>query len=432
MKEINNHTKKQFQSKFNDFRAPFPEDGWDRIEASLNAASKTKVLRRRWFVGAAAAVAALIGGGILFMQQPALQIDKEVTEVKPTSTESTEEIQTNENQSATFAQSKTNENVQNARTFVKQPKGTIQPIVISTEKPLPTFSENKKESVEEIERREKELVISEIKKEDIKEKDRLIREFAESGQKNYFAMEQESVKSSKQNKTLLALGGRGGLTAFQKTVNAPMSLRSASLANEGQSEKKELYTLSGVRDVSSNIGDNISEMEHAQPVSVGVTVSKEIFDNLYIETGLMYTYLYSSVKNRNIGLENKENQEIHYLGVPFNVNYNIFSFHRLNVYAAMGVMLEKDIYGTRKYRSLAVNEYSEGVNSAWESEEIKQKNLQLSVNAGLGISLPVYKNLNLYGKIGGAYYFDAKNEYKTIYSDRKVLLDLNVGLRVEF
>lgn len=173
-------------------------------------------------------------------------------------------------------------------------------------------------------------------------------------------------------------------------------------------------------------------MEHDQPVSFGVTVSREIIDDLYIETGLVYSYLYSRVRNANANFQVQETQRLHYIGIPLNLNYNIVSLSRFNVYASVGGTIEKDLYGD--FRRAGSGE-AVGLNSRSEEMEINkitQSNPQISVNAGIGVSYPIYNRLRLYGKIGGAYYFDAKNEHKTIYSDRKIVMDLNVGLRYEF
>lgn len=207
-----------------------------------------------------------------------------------------------------------------------------------------------------------------------------------------------------------------------------MTLRSASLSAQdqyGNESSKNLLT-------TTRAVDNLSEMEHDQPVSLGLTLSKSIFDNLSIESGLTYTYLSSRVRNANANFRVQETQKIHYLGIPVNLNYTLFSLRRLDVYASVGGLIEKDIYG--EYRKMGTGETLD-FNSSAEEEEvttISQRNPQLSVNAGLGLSYPLIQNLKLYGKVGGAYYFDAGNEYKTIYSDRKIVMDLNVGIRYEF
>ena len=207
-----------------------------------------------------------------------------------------------------------------------------------------------------------------------------------------------------------------------------MTLRSASLATEAQ------YSSEGVKNMltTTRTADNLSEMEHDQPVSFGITLSKSIFDNLFIESGLTYTYLSSRLRNANANFRIEETQKIHYLGIPVNLNYTLFSVKRFNLYASVGGMLEKDLYG--EYRKLGTGETLD-FNSTAEEEEVKkisQRNPQLSVNAGVGLSYPLMQHLRIYGKVGGAYYFDAGNEYKTIYSDRKIVMDLNIGLRVEF
>ncbi len=206
-----------------------------------------------------------------------------------------------------------------------------------------------------------------------------------------------------------------------------MTLRSAQYAenNPPLSDSKMLLT-------TNNTAGNVSEMEHDQPVSFGITVSKSLFNDLSLETGLIYTHLSSKVRNSSVNLQVQETQRLHYLGIPLNVNYNLFSVKKVNVYASVGGMLEKDVYGEYRRKGVGV---SPELNISSEEEEItriSQRNPQISVNAGVGVSFPVYQDVKLYGKIGGAYYFDANNEYKTIYSDSKIVMDLSVGLRYEF
>ena len=77
--------------------------------------------------------------------------------------------------------------------------------------------------------------------------------------------------------------------------------------------------------------------------------------------------------------------------------------------------------------------YAQAVTSrAMETIHIRQKNPQFSVNVGVGASLPLINRFRLYGRIGGAYYFDAGNVHRTIYSDQRIVLDLNLGIRYEF
>ena len=228
---------------------------------------------------------------------------------------------------------------------------------------------------------------------------------------------------------IIGVYAKGGLSSYRQTVNPPMTLRSASRAPE-----PIMYDAGPVRSMlaPSGASEHQSEMEHDQPVSFGITFSKQLTESLSLESGLSYVYLSSRLRNSSANFRVQETQKIHYLGIPVNLNYTIFSFNRFNLYASTGGMLEKDIYG--EYRKLGEGENAAFDSSAEETEikKIFQRNPQLSVNAGVGLSYPLVNNLRLYGKIGGAYYFDAGNQYKTIYSDRKIVMDLNLGLRYEF
>jgi len=181
-----------------------------------------------------------------------------------------------------------------------------------------------------------------------------------------------------------------------------------------------------------DLTDNISEMEHQQPISFGIVVSKSISDRISLETGLLYTFLSSKAKNTALEFKSNETQRLHYIGIPVNVNYRLFSINKLDMFVTLGGVFEKDIYGKYEYVDKTI---VDGMNSESEnmvSVNIRQKRPQLSVNTGVGINYPIYNNFSIYGKMGGAYYFDANNKYKTIYSDKKIVLDMNVGIKFDF
>ncbi|MBK5721650.1 hypothetical protein JGH11_12285 [Dysgonomonas sp. Marseille-P4677] len=181
------------------------------------------------------------------------------------------------------------------------------------------------------------------------------------------------------------------------------------------------------------------DLQHKLPLSFGVTISKQVAPRLSLETGLVYTYLSSKVAS-NSALSIDESQVFSYLGIPLSLNYNFYEIGKTKFYFSVGGMIQKDIYG--KYTSnmgLSITElhdktlsnifYSEPY---YIKETLKQDNPQFSVRTTLGVAYPLYKKLYLYGTIGGAYYFDAGNKYRTIYSDRKTQLDLNLGIKFDF
>ncbi|WP_242034327.1 hypothetical protein [Dysgonomonas sp. BGC7] len=181
-------------------------------------------------------------------------------------------------------------------------------------------------------------------------------------------------------------------------------------------------------------------LKHRQPISFGVTISKEIYPRLSVETGIVYTYLSSKITS-NSSFNIEESQYFNYLGIPLSLNYTFYELGKARFYLSVGGMIQKDINGkyvsdmkiSIKGVSIPMMEpsvyYSEPY---YIRESVKQSNPQLSAHTTLGVAYPIYKKLYLYGTIGGAYYFDAGNKYSTIYSDRKTQLNLNMGLKFDF
>lgn len=76
----------------------------------------------------------------------------------------------------------------------------------------------------------------------------------------------------------------------------------------------------------------VYHFDHWMPISAGITVSKTLPKNWELESGLVYTYLYSKYSSTN----GNGSQELHYLGIPLNVVYRFARIKRLSFYAAAG------------------------------------------------------------------------------------------------
>ncbi len=433
-----NDIRKQFQEKFNDFKVEVPADGWDRLEDALNAARVVPMPHRRWryAISAAAAVFLLIIGSLLLVQQPWDQSTPMLSEssdliefTTPATTPLSSALETEPGPvgggvgkpdvtSPSRASRARSHALLVAEATTHPVKYDIRPTHSAGITNVGTHHKRVEQAIAEMDTHVLNTMMVSLDRSDRAEEHVVIATDLER-------LPIEYTRSRQRKPIHLALTGRGGLTSYHQTVNTPMTLRSAS-ADDDIPEKQMQNSL-----VVQNIGDNVSQMEHDQPISFGITVSKEILDDLYVETGLVYSYLYSKARNTNVNFRVQETQRLHYIGVPVNVNYNVVSFNRLNVYASVGGMIEKDVYGD--FRRMGEGETTNNTRSEeLEVVKISQRDPQISVNAGVGLSYPIYNRLRLYGKIGGSYYFDTKNVYKTIYSDRKIVMDLNVGFRYEF
>lgn len=185
-------------------------------------------------------------------------------------------------------------------------------------------------------------------------------------------------------------------------------------------------------------GDNFFKMKHSKPISFGLTISKDISSNLSLETGIIYTQLSSTI-NVNNDYIFREKQKFYYLGIPISINYTIFRFRELNIYLSFGGMIQKDIKGKYTGSLKQINGTGVGVFNNTEyrnlmsiKNNISQSNPQFSTHLNLGVIYPIYRGLYLYGTVGGIYYFDASNEYRTIYSDKPTQFDVTAGLKFKF
>ncbi len=424
MKE--NNIKDSFQRKFHDFEVSPPANGWERLESTLERNRKIVVLRRRYISVAVAAVAILLVGSLLLMQSPQ-NLNNNIVQTSQGTFDKNDDIEQNELESITHVESKTQSAPQKlyAEITKKTKNNTNSTQLVNIQSESYTDNQSSGEEAKPVDVKEKHSTKNESEQEQISpaEAERRMREFVEIAEKG-LVLDEVTDKSDKP--ILLALNARGGITPFQTTVNTPMTLRKMH-GNVANSESA--YFASDMATTGMQAQKNIAEMEHFLPLSLGLTFSKTIIDRLSIETGLIYTYLFSRAKNSNNLYNNEETQYFHYLGIPLLVNYNVFSIKKFNIYASLGGMLEKDIRG--EFRYIESNIENNEVARSYKSTNIKQKNPQYSMSVGVGVLYPIFDKFNLYGKVGGSYYFDAKNDYKTIYSDKKIVLDLNLGIRYD-
>ena len=436
MDSFNNNDpfKQLVKSKLADYKHEAPPTGWEELERSLIAAQKTKVIHTKWIASSVAAVAAaLIGVFFLFLntsEELLIQTAKEETEqqeksihkeVKPLITKQNA-IEANKSSTSLFT-----DNVSSLQEEAS---------IISTTNEQENSLRTAENSVYYQEKEEVEPTNNESSKDknrlpdiDEERKQQMIQEFINEGKRSYDLTDDTKTTKDK-SKYAISLTGQSGFTSSQQTNTLPTTLRSSLNDSYGNYTmgKMQAYTQEEEEEVNPE-----SETNHKQPISFGILTSFNLTRRMQIETGLIYTYLSSETKNMAEDFNNAEKAQFHYLGIPINLNYTLLSVNKLNVFVTAGAMIEKDIYGKIKYSDEKI--IPSLINSGYAnktSSKINQKNPQLSVAGGVGITYPLYNKTSLFGKIGGRYYIKANNEYKTYYSDEKLSLDIQLGLKFNF
>lgn len=167
-----------------------------------------------------------------------------------------------------------------------------------------------------------------------------------------------------------------------------------------------------------------TEYKHRLPVRVGLNVAYRLTDRLSVESGVSYTRLSSDMKDGTKDNYSSGSQKLDYIGVPLNVKYCAFAYRRLSLYASAGLLTEKCVSGK------ATHEYViSGEKKKRETEDVAAKPWQLSVNAALGAQFDVLRNVGVYVEPGVSYYFDDRSPLSTIYKEKPLNFNLNLGVR---
>lgn len=167
-----------------------------------------------------------------------------------------------------------------------------------------------------------------------------------------------------------------------------------------------------------------SEYKHRLPVRVGLNVAYRLTDRLSVESGVSYTRLSSDMKDGTKDNYSSGSQKLDYIGVPLNVKYRAFGYRRLSVYASAGLLTEKCVSGKTTHEYVI-----SGEKKKHEAEDVAAKPWQLSVNAALGAQFDVLRNVGVYVEPGVSYYFDDRSPLSTIYKEKPLNFNLNLGVR---
>ena len=217
----------------------------------------------------------------------------------------------------------------------------------------------------------------------------------------------------------VSTGAMGGLGASGTTTayGDHLVFSSPGVADTKDSPMLDMNTIN--RDIETK-----TEYEHHLPIRIGLSVAYALTDRLSISSGLTYTRLSSDIKDASRESKYIGEQRLHYVGIPVNVSYKVASSRWISLYGTAGVLAEKCVSGTTD-EGYVENNTMKYTNT----QDISSKPLQMSVNAGVGIQFDFIDNVGIYAEPGLSYYFDDGSELQTIYKEKPLNFNLNVGVR---
>ena len=217
----------------------------------------------------------------------------------------------------------------------------------------------------------------------------------------------------------VSTGAMGGLGASGTTTayGDYLVLASPGAMDAKDSPMLDMNTIN--RDIETK-----TEYDHHLPIRIGLSVAYALTDRLSISSGLTYTRLASDIKDASRESKYIGEQRLHYVGIPVNVSYKVASSRWISLYGTAGVLAEKCVSGTTD-EGYVENNTMKYTNT----HDISSKPLQMSVNAGVGIQFDFIDNVGIYAEPGLSYYFDDGSALQTIYKEKPLNFNLNVGVR---
>ena len=166
------------------------------------------------------------------------------------------------------------------------------------------------------------------------------------------------------------------------------------------------------------------KVTHHAPIRMGLSFTYQINDRWSIEGGVTYAMVTSDIHEGSIANYIDEHQKLHYIGVPLGVSYRAFSWKNLDLYLSSDVLAEQCVSG-QTTRNYILGDHSQQE----EIIPIKSRPLQISVGAKAGVQYNLNSVLSVYAEPGCRYYFDDQSSLETVFKDRKLDFNLNLGVR---
>ena len=230
----------------------------------------------------------------------------------------------------------------------------------------------------------------------------------------------EVKERKKPSLNIYASGFAGGSSVHNGYSQAVSKTAMTSPMSYGENALAGILMLNRTKEIST-------QTRHHLPVRAGVSFSYNITPRWSIGTGLSYSWLLSTSRTGSESYYVDSRQTLHYLGIPVMASCGIWSNSWFKVYVSAGGMMEKCVGGNVSTGYIYSNDIRDS-----QRERLMVKPLQWSVTALAGVQFSLSPLIGIYLEPGAIYYFDNGSDIETVYSDRPLNFNLNLGIRFSF
>ena len=174
---------------------------------------------------------------------------------------------------------------------------------------------------------------------------------------------------------------------------------------------------------------------HQMPVTWSLALKYRLNHRFALESGLSYSRLTSDFEtgadgrsatavDTNLGKNAiREQQTIHYLGIPVKGIYNLYGGQRWNIYGSLGLTTEMPVHST-----LRSDYYVNGRHEATDKTTIRAP-WQFSTTFGLGLQMHLTPHIGFFAEPSLQYYIPTKSSIETYRTEHPFTFSLPLGIR---
>lgn len=414
---------KDIRDKMSDYEAEVPQDLWSAIDSAVGRRQQKKLWIRAGRYAAAAVVVAAIGLGIYILQP-----DSSLVVHSESNPNTRAQASANNAPAVTSADADPGNNSAaeiRASEFEHTPYATLaeaKPVIVegvegtslmqikSDGESLNVHPVDSNESASEAFTHSLPPISHEVKQD---------KTVTYNSRQRDRQQQQEAYDSGRLAASIYTTAGTGGTSMQRYTSFGLMGI------DPGDANWKDDPYMGMLVTNKGHLADR--RVRHRLPVHAGASIAYRINDRVSVETGIAYSYLSADIHEGSDSYYFAGEQSLHYVGIPVGVRIRAMSWKNFDIYVGAGFEADKCVSGTLK-KSYVIN----GQTRDDGHESISIRPLQWSVNAGAGVQYNISSMVGIYAEPGLSYYFDNGSNIETIYSEKPLNFNLNIGLRVSF
>lgn len=414
---------KDIRDKMSDYEAEVPQDLWSAIDSAVGRRQQKKLWIRAGRYAAAAVVVATIGLGIYILQP-----DSSLVVHSESNPNTRAQASANNAPAVTSADADPGNNSAaeiRASEFVHTPYATLaeaKPVIVevvegtssmqikSDDESLNVHPVDSNESASEAFTHSLPPISHEVKQD---------KTVTYNSRQRDRQQQQEAYDSGRLAASIYTTAGTGGTSMQRYTSFGLMGI------DPGDANWKDDPYMGMLVTNKGHLADR--RVRHRLPVHAGASIAYRINDRVSVETGIAYSYLSADIHEGSDSYYFAGEQSLHYVGIPVGVRVRAMSWKNFDIYVGAGFEADKCVSGTIK-KAYVIN----GQTRDDGHESISIRPLQWSVNAGAGVQYNFSSMVGIYAEPGLSYYFDNGSNIETIYSEKPLNFNLNIGLRVSF